>query len=249
MATEILDSYTSSSSHTDVKREIIRIPAKTFTGANITGITLTIKLRHGNYSNSTPSVGKMWISNGYTPLSNWSYQSGCNCPYQTSSNHYTYFNSENASKLLTGDMLVSAQQFSFIVPNSGNQTYTASFVPTITTVSSWSGKDLYVGYEKVSTPYDCAILWGSGVIAVSLAITYTAFTPNLVTRGQLIQESDYNQIRNAYSALGAVSEGSLITKANIDSVRAYNANVGSATQGAVITADYFNNNVLNKISG
>ena len=81
MATEILDSYTSSSLHTDVKREIIRIPAKTFTGANITGITLTIKLRHSNYSNSTPSVGRMWISNGYTPLSNWSYQSGCSCPY------------------------------------------------------------------------------------------------------------------------------------------------------------------------
>ena len=127
--------------------------------------------------------------------------------------------------------------------------YTATFTPLVTDVSRWSGKDLYVGYEKISTPSDCATLWGTKTAAVTLEINYTTFTPNLVTRGQLIQESDYNQIRNAYSALGAVSEGSLITKASIDSVRAYNGNVGSATQGAVITADYFNNNVLNKISG
>lgn len=249
MASITLNSYTSSATNTDVRREIIRIPAKTFTGLNITNIDLTIWLRHGNYSSSTRSVGKMWISNGYTALSGWGYQSGCSCPYQTTGTSSTYFNASNASRLLTGDMLVSAAQFSFLVPGTGNKSYTASFVPNITDVSKWSGRDLYVGYTKVSTPSDCSILWGSEKTAISLTITYTTFVPTPVVQGNLIQDTDYNQIRTAYANLTAVSEGNKILKTDIDAIRTYNTNVVAATQNAVITAEYFNNNVLNKISG
>lgn len=107
---------------------------------------------------------------------------------------------------------------------------------TITTAGTY-----YVGVRAIGASSGAhSPVWSSGVYV-------SAFVPTLVTAGNKIVPDNYNQIRVAYSGLGAVSSGSIITKAQIDAIRAYNTNVVATSAGTKITADYFNNNVLNKI--
>lgn len=82
---------------------------------------------------------------------------------------------------------------------------------------------------------------------VQLIFEYETFTPTLVQAGQPILTSDYNQIRNMYSSLGAVSAGGLIDDANITAIRSYDTDVVVPGVGTLVSAANFNANVLNKI--
>lgn len=84
-------------------------------------------------------------------------------------------------------------------------------------------------------------VWSSGVYV-------STFTPTLVTAGQPIKATDYNQIQTVYAVTAMTANSSSIDDANITAVRNYNTNVVAATAGGTVTADYFNNSVLKKIT-
>lgn len=120
---------------------------------------------------------------------------------------------------------------------------------TTSTVSSspkeWtitSANTYYVGVRVVgSISGTHSPVWSSGVYV-------STFTPTLVTKGNKILASDYNQIRTVYSVTAMTAGSSVIDDANITAVKNHSSGVSSATVGAIVTADFFNNNVLKKIT-
>lgn len=84
-------------------------------------------------------------------------------------------------------------------------------------------------------------VWSSGVYV-------STFTPALVTQGQPIKASDYNQVRTVYSVTAMTANSSKIDDANITAIRNYNTNVATTSAGTVVTASYFNDSVLKKIT-
>lgn len=130
---------------------------------------------------------------------------------------------------------------------STSQTWNASTaVSTTSTSASWTittAGTYYVGVRSTGSRSGTHNpVWSAGVKV------YT-FTPTLVTQGNKILASDYNQIRTAYSTLTALTaSSSVIDDANITAVKNLSSGVSSATAGAVVTADFFNNSVLKKIT-
>ena len=124
--------------------------------------------------------------------------------------------------------------------NTNTQTSTSgsSASWTINTAGTY-----YVGVKVIgSASGEHSVVWSN-------AAQVTTFSPTLVTKGQLIKATDYNQIRNVYSGLTAMTAGSSkVDDANITAVRNYTTNVVAATAGGTVTADYFNNSVLNRIT-
>ena len=135
------------------------------------------------------------------------------------------------------------------------------------TTSVWNNHDYYTGNDGVEYDFTTNSSWFLGKSSASLLIrvnnngkgtsylrgvqlifTYTDFEPVLVTAGNKILASDYNQMQTALSSLTAMTAGSSkVAKANIDSVIALDSDVVATTVGTTITADYFNNSVLKKI--
>ncbi len=131
--------------------------------------------------------------------------------------------------------------------NTSKTWNSATATSTSSTSASWTintAGTYYVGIQVTGSSS------GAHDIVWSNAAQVTTFSPTLVTKGQLIRATDYNQIRNVYSSLTAMTAGtSKIDDANIAAIRNnHNSNVVAATAGGVVTADYFNNNVLGRIT-
>ena len=127
-----------------------------------------------------------------------------------------------------------------------SQTWNDATTSTVTSSpKEWtitSANTYYVGVRVVgSLSGTHSPVWSSGVYV-------STFTPTLVTAGQPIKATDYNQIQTVYSVTAMTAGSSIIDDANITAVRNNNSNVVAATVGAQVTADYFNNSVLKKIT-
>lgn len=130
---------------------------------------------------------------------------------------------------------------------NNSKSWNADTASTVTgTSKSWTintAGTYYVGVRVTGAASGVhTIQWSSGV-------KVTTFEPDLVTQGNKILASDYNQIRTAYSALTAMTAGSSkIDDDNIAAVKNYSSSVSNATVGAKVTAEFFNNSVLKKIT-
>lgn len=172
-----------------------------------------------------------------------SYYVRCTDPYNVSANGG--FQSLSASWVLgasgAGDTATNE------VCYNTSKTWNSSTASTVTTTSkSWTittPGTYYVGVRvKGSETGTHSVVWSN-------AATVYNFSPTYVVKGNLIKATDYNQIRNRHSGLTAMTAGSsIVDDANITAVRNYSSGVVSATVGGTVTADYFNNNVLKKIT-
>lgn len=127
-----------------------------------------------------------------------------------------------------------------------SQTWNDATTSTATSNSvQWtitSANTYYIGVRVVgSLSGTHSPVWSSGAYV-------STFNPTLVTRGNKILASDYNQIRTVYSVTAMAAGSSKIDDANITAVRNYNSNVEAAPAGGVVTADYFNQKVLGRIT-
>lgn len=127
-----------------------------------------------------------------------------------------------------------------------SKTWNDATTSTVTTSpKQWTitnANTYYVGVRVVgSLSGTHSPVWSSGAYV-------STFTPTLVTKGNKILASDYNQIQTVYSVTAMTAGTSKIDDANIAAVRNHNTNVEAAPAGGVVTADYFNQRVLGRIT-